>query len=251
MCPNCPHCAESSTPCQNALGSVGEMMGGLAGRADAMFGAVECQKTTGSLHYHFFLFVQRIHQYASLKEIAEKLERKLITAQELKDFLSNICCESYPDVEQFNRERQMLEEHFPTYSEHNEAQESNKWGDWKLGRIPAFLYKDTWSLQNRCSATLRSAQTASATSRSAPAMSIMADVEDSIDGARYKSLFQKAFQYFQSRCQHHIHKLVNGKRIVPNACRSKCKPKQCKHEAPRTNRVAPGWMTKPLLICMD
>ena len=66
MCPDCPHCAEGSWPCQNALGSVGEMMGGLAGRADAMFGAVECQKTTGTLHSHFFLFVQRLHQYASL-----------------------------------------------------------------------------------------------------------------------------------------------------------------------------------------
>ena len=48
MCPDCPHCAESSMPCQNALGSVGELMGGLAGRADAMCGAVECQKTTGT-----------------------------------------------------------------------------------------------------------------------------------------------------------------------------------------------------------
>ena len=63
----------------------------------------------------------------------------MIAAQELKDFLSNICCESYPDVEQFNRERQMLEEQFPTYSEHTETQGSNKWGDWKLGRIPTFL----------------------------------------------------------------------------------------------------------------
>ena len=73
---------------------------------------------------------------------------------------------------------------------------------------------------------------------------------DAFNEARsYKTMFDEVFQYFQSRCQHHIHKLVNGKRIVPNACRSKCKPKECKHEAPWTNRVAPGWMTKPLLIC--
>ena len=70
MCPHCPHCAEKECPCQDALGSVAELIGGLAGRADAMFGAVECQKTTGSLHYHFFLFIQRLHQYATLKEIA-------------------------------------------------------------------------------------------------------------------------------------------------------------------------------------
>ena len=54
---------------------------------------------------------------------------------------------------------------------------------------------------------------------------------------------------FQSRCQHHIHKMVNGKRIVPNACRSKAKPTVCKHEAPWTNRVSPPWMTAPLVVC--
>ena len=102
MCPHCPHCAETSYACQDAFGSVGELMGGLAGRADAMFGAVECQKTTGSLHYHFFLFVQRLHQYASMKEIARMLEERLVTAQELKDFLSHICCESYNDLQHFN-----------------------------------------------------------------------------------------------------------------------------------------------------
>ena len=95
MCPFCPRCA---CPCQDAFGSVAELMGGLAGRADAMFGAVECQKTTGSLHYHFFLFVQRLHQFASMKEIAVALEAKLVCAQELKDFLSNICCESYSNL---------------------------------------------------------------------------------------------------------------------------------------------------------
>ena len=44
MCPQCPHC--TNPPCQDALGSVAELLPGLAGRPDAMFGAVECQKTT-------------------------------------------------------------------------------------------------------------------------------------------------------------------------------------------------------------
>ena len=42
---------------------------------------------------------------------------------------------------------------------------------------------------------------------------------------------------------------VNGKRVIPNACRSKTKPKECKHEAPWTNRMSPPWMQEPLLIC--
>ena len=39
------------------------------------------------------------------------------------------------------------------------------------------------------------------------------------------------------------------KRMVPNACRAKNKPTECKHEAPWLNRVSPDWMTKPLLVC--
>ena len=54
MCPNCPHCAESDMSCQDALGSSVEIMGGLAGRGDALFGGVECQKTTNSLHIHLW-----------------------------------------------------------------------------------------------------------------------------------------------------------------------------------------------------
>ena len=70
-----------------------------------------------------------------------------------------------------------------------------------------------------------------------------------VEANKYRSQFESAFQYFQSRCQHHIHKLVNGKRVVPNACRSKSRPTECKHEAPWTNRVSPSWMTEPLLVC--
>ena len=104
MCPRCPHCATSATPCQDALGSNAEAMGGIAGRVDALFGAVEAQKTTGGLHYHFFMFVQRLHQFESLKDIAEKIKENLVNAAELKHFLGQICCESYPNVDQFVEE---------------------------------------------------------------------------------------------------------------------------------------------------
>ena len=79
-------------------------MGGLAGRADALFGAVECQKSNGSLHFHFFTFVQRLHQFATMKEIAEMLEGKLVEAIELKQFLENLCCESYADPDKHRKE---------------------------------------------------------------------------------------------------------------------------------------------------
>ena len=53
------------------------------------------------------------------------------------------------------------------------------------------------------------------------------NAENIIDAAEYKKWFEEAFQYFQSRCQHHIHSLKRDKkigaekRIVPNACACK------------------------------
>ena len=241
MCPKCPHCSETAWPCQDALGSSAEAMGGIAGRVDALFGAVEAQKSTGGLHYHFFMFVQRLHQYATLKEIAEKLEEGLVQANDLKHFLGEICCESYPDVQQFNHDRESLEKNFPTYSEQTECSgTAPRWGEFKLGRLPHFLYADA---SDAPESSTRSAQdrTTSPVNTS--------------EGAEFKAWFNKAFQHFQSRCQHHIHRLVvdpktnQEKRLIPNACASKSNKRECKHEAPWTNRVSPEWMTAPLLVC--
>ena len=176
MCPHCPHCSSSDNPCQDAFGSVAEIMGGVLGRADAMFGAVECQKTTGALHYHFFLFVQRLHQHASMQEIADKLQNALVEAQELKDFLAAISCESYSDLQLFQKEQRMLENNYPTYSEHTECDNQKKWGEHKLGRLPGFVYDDAKNVPEKYT---RSAYG----SHESP---VMSDVDDWIDGAQYK-----------------------------------------------------------------
>ena len=62
MCPDCPHCNRGKNPCQDKFGSNAEAQGGCLGRCDALFGAIETQKS-GVLHYHFKAFVQRLHQY--------------------------------------------------------------------------------------------------------------------------------------------------------------------------------------------
>ena len=241
MCPNCPHCSETKWPCQDALGSSAEAMGGIAGRVDALFGAVEAQKTTGGLHYHFFMFVQRLHQYATLKEIAEKLEEGLVQAEELKHFLGEICCERYSDVEQFNLDRASLEKNFPTYSEKTECPgTAPRWGECKLGRLPAYAYRDARAAPESFT-------------RSAPDRTT--SPVNTSEGAESKGWFNWIFQYLQSRCQYHIHRLVvdpktkQEKRLIPNACATKSNKRECKHEAPWTNRVSPEWMTAPLLVC--
>ena len=66
MCAKCPHCVETETPCMDGFGSCAEAMGGVAGRCDGIAGAVECQKSKGSLHLHFWCYAQRLHQFKSL-----------------------------------------------------------------------------------------------------------------------------------------------------------------------------------------
>ena len=73
------------------------------------------------------MYVQRLHQFATLKEIAEKLESGLVQSNDLKHFLSQICCEEYPDVHRFEAEQVDLERPFPTYSESTECTGTQTW----------------------------------------------------------------------------------------------------------------------------
>eukprot|EP00971_Amphidinium_carterae_P076098 1503265-Amphidinium_carterae.1 len=41
MCPNCPYCATSQSPCADAFGSNATATGGVLGRVDAVYGAIE------------------------------------------------------------------------------------------------------------------------------------------------------------------------------------------------------------------
>ena len=151
MCPLCPHCTDN--PCQDAMGSVAELMGGCAGRADALIGAVECQKSNGSLHFHWFLFVQRLHQFGTLQEIGELLEKAVVNSTELKEFLENLCVTSYTDLSKHVAEKDELENNFPVYSEKTECGSQPVWGDMKLGRIPEFLYADSKEEEPQLDAT--------------------------------------------------------------------------------------------------
>ena len=140
MCADCPHCVEHDDPCQAAFGSRAELADGFAGRADALFGAVEAQKSSGSLHFHFKLFVQRLHQYCTLQEIAELIQKGFADVGECKNYMANICMESYPDADRHKRAAMELEKNWPRYDEHSEAINGKCiWGDIKLGRLPKFV----------------------------------------------------------------------------------------------------------------
>ena len=207
MCPDCPRCAESSNPCQDSFGSVAEVMGGFAGRTDAIFGAKECQKSNGSLHLHMFVFIQRLHQYCNLAEIAQRLEQALVNAEDLKDYINNICCTTYPDPERFEAEKPKLEKNFPRYAEWQEydaAEGPLRCGDCMLGQIPAFVRQDSHAAPKASLVDLFPSTEDNALDRGTTLIAREEAMRQ--EGQDYKVKFERSQQFFQSRCQHHIHK---------------------------------------------
>ena len=95
-----------------------------------------------------------------MKEIAELLEAMLVHANDLEEFLANVCCESYSDLGQHIANLASLETNFPAYPERTECGSAEKplWGQVKLGRLPAFLYADIHSHSVQQSSTSHSVQ---------------------------------------------------------------------------------------------
>ena len=90
-----------------------------------------------------FLFVQRLHQFGTLQEIAENLEKGSRESDELKQLLASICVTSYSDLQTHLSDLPMLERDFPKYAEDTEVSPGHPvWGNVKLGRIPGFIYED-------------------------------------------------------------------------------------------------------------
>jgi len=129
MCPDCPHCNKGGNPCQNRFGSNALPQGGIFGRCDAIFGGVESQKS-GSLHLHFWAYVQRAHQHKTLLEIAELIKLRLLAASDLKAYHSWISNATYPDAAKAESQVEEMENNWPTFK-----------NDTELGRIPDFLWQ--------------------------------------------------------------------------------------------------------------
>ena len=142
MCPQCPHCATGADPCMDVFGSNATPMGGSAGRADGMIGAVEAQKAEGVLHIHLFLYIQMVAQYSTLLDLAHMLQTKLVPATALKLYESYVRCAAYPDVARFEKERDDIEKAWPAYA-----------ADPTLSRLPHFFWHgvdatgDEWCTQ--------------------------------------------------------------------------------------------------------
>jgi hypothetical protein len=104
-------------------------MGGSAGRADAMVGAVEAQKAEGVLHVHFFLYLQTACQFNNLKELGDMIRKAMLSVKAFKEYVSYVRCAEYPDVGRYEAERPVVEKAWPAYQK-----------DATLSRLPACFW---------------------------------------------------------------------------------------------------------------
>ena len=112
----------------DSFGSNATPMGGSAGRADGMVGAVEAQSKEGVLHLHLFVYLQMAMQYCTVHELGEMLRREMLSVAAMKLYVSYVRCAYYPDPGLHQQQRGFLEKAWPSYSK-----------DQSLARLPKFF----------------------------------------------------------------------------------------------------------------
>ena len=107
--------------------------GGLADQTIEPFRCKKVQVLSWWSHFHRGMY------------FALRLEKALITADDLKRFCAELCCESYPNTETMDEDVAAAEKHWPKFSEMDEAASGQpvRWGSDRIGRLPPFIWKDT------------------------------------------------------------------------------------------------------------
>ena len=77
MCPMCPRCSETNTPCANKFGNNFQPWGGIAGLTAAMGCVVEYQKSNAP-HAHGNAHFVTAYQHKTLEEIKTLIENDLL-----------------------------------------------------------------------------------------------------------------------------------------------------------------------------
>eukprot|EP00973_Karenia_brevis_P023978 3305987-Karenia_brevis.AAC.1 len=101
FCPSCPNCF-----CSDLFGSNAKPEGGILGRVDGIYGAVEAQKSAGNLHVHVQVFVQCLHQHEPLQEIFKVHRDKILALKrEYMFYKKHVCREEYANVAEWQHAR--------------------------------------------------------------------------------------------------------------------------------------------------
>ena len=204
----------------DAFGSNATPMGGGAGRCDAMVGAVEAQKAEGVLHFHMFPFLQMVHQFTPLQEIADLIRAGLLSSQSWKNYSSHVRCASYPDAEQAEADRDYVERSWPAFAK-----------DKSLSRLTLDLWINT--------------EGATSPDLFEPHFDVAAWRKD---GEEWHAKYSTRLQHALLHMNHHVHPVSNaetGERRVLASCRPKGKGNECKANCPLDNEMT----DVPLLVC--
>lgn len=133
MCPRCPDCnhGKGSVPCQYFCCSNAKAEGGFLGRIDVVYTSIEGHQSSGSLHAHSQLFVQRLHQHTSLYDILDFLRKDDgDTIQEYLRYRSHMVREAYAgDMSTLPAEAEDAERTWPAHK-HDE----------KIVSLPSYLH---------------------------------------------------------------------------------------------------------------
>ena len=116
FCPDCPNCATSSNPCTDAFGSNATAAGGIFGRIDAVYGAIECQKS-GTLHAHFQVFLQCFHQHTPLVQLVRMGNGMVELLRKYTSYSAHVRRSIYCNPEKCEQEREEIEEAWPEYKD--------------------------------------------------------------------------------------------------------------------------------------
>ena len=119
FCDNCPQCNFDGCPCQDLFGSSATAEGGIFGRIDAVFTAIEAQKSTGSLHAHSQLFIQCLHQRTSLHDVIAMLRHNCShVVKDYLDYKTRVCRQVYQtDTIELDEQLDKHETAWPEYKE--------------------------------------------------------------------------------------------------------------------------------------
>ena len=114
-CVRCPKCSFTGLFCSNV-----KPEGGMIGRIDAAFGSIEAQKSAGSLHVHFQIFVQCLHQHTPLHTLLSDHRPKLKELFEnYAKYKRQVCRQMYEDLPEWKERQEETEQAWKNQYEGN------------------------------------------------------------------------------------------------------------------------------------
>ena len=193
MCPNCPRCNETETPCSNKFGNNYEAWGGTAGMTAAVGLVVEYQHNNNP-HAHGNAHLVSAYQYKTLEEIKTLIEEDLLNPATIIAYQTALHREDHYDHEQHTAAVPSLEQ---SWKQNNKAAEHDA-----LCQLPALVMQDYSGNLWEGTSDLCTAIT---------------------DAAAFSEQYKKEAQFVMARCNHHMHlpDPKTGIRVPLSGCRSK------------------------------